>query len=115
MRLFEEIRVLNDVLSDNSKIYKLTECIDPYCRSIKRHRIIRRAMIQLHGMDYRVDLASLAGYLSDHLLLNAAGGCRYLSYIADFNRSRETGAENPVAAPDSVLVDHVKVEFPTVS
>lgn len=89
IRLFEEIAVFCDIIQDNSKIYKLHQCIDPYSAPIKRHRIIRQAISRLHALNHSIDLASLACYLADHDLLDEVGGCRYLQYVADFHT--ETG------------------------
>lgn len=88
IRLFEEISVFNEIIKDNSKIHKLRECIDPYSISIKRHRVLRQAMAQLHILQHPIDLMSLTWYLADHALLDEVGGSRYLQFIADFPGSK---------------------------
>ena len=87
IRLFEEIAVLNEIIRNNAKIYKLQECIDPYSAPIRRHQILRRAMSRLYFRRHTLDLMSLAWYLADEGLLEAVGGCRYLEYIAEFHRA----------------------------
>ena len=85
IRLFEEISVLNEIMRDNSQIYKLRQCIDPYSVSIRRHRILRQAIAQLYCLQHTIDLTSIALYLADQDLLGAVGGYRYLRYIAEFH------------------------------
>jgi replicative DNA helicase len=97
IRLFEEISVLNEIIRDNCKIYKLRQCIDPFSASIKRHRILSQVIGQLHALNQFIDLTSLACYLADHDLLDEIGGCRYLQYIADFHRSGAARAGSPGA------------------
>ena len=87
IRLFAEISVLNEILNDDSKIWKLRQCIDPYSVSLKRHRIIRQAVAQLYCMQHPIDVENLSWYLADHGLLDEVGGYGYLQYIAKFQNS----------------------------
>lgn len=101
IRLFDEISVFNEIINDSSKIYKLRECVDPYSASIKRHRILRQAIAQLHILQHPIDLISLTWYLADHALLDDVGGSKYLQFIADFPNSKSAASLRGVQPPDN--------------
>jgi hypothetical protein len=102
IRLFAEISVLNEILNDDSKIWKLRQCIDPYSVSVKRHGILRQAIAQLYRMQHPIDVENLSWYLADHGLLDDVGGYRYLQYIAKFHYSASLGSHHTVHPANSV-------------
>jgi replicative DNA helicase len=97
IRLFAEITVLNEILNDDSKIWKLRQCIDPYSVSIKRHRILRQAIAQLYCLQHPIDLDNLSWYLADHALLDKVGGYRYLQFVAEFHNSTVLNKQRSMA------------------
>jgi hypothetical protein len=102
IRLFAEISVLNEILNDDSKIWKLRQCIDPYSVSVKRHGILRQAIAHLYCMQHPIDVENLSWYLADHGLLDDVGGYRYLQYIAKFHYSGSLGSHQSVQPAKSV-------------
>ena len=100
IRLFAEISVLNEILNDDSKIWKLRQCIDPYGVSIKRHRILRQAIAHLYCRQHPIDVENLSWYLADYGLLDEVGGYRYLQYIAKFHNSALLGSHQAVHPAD---------------
>jgi replicative DNA helicase len=102
IRLFAEISVLNEILNDDSKIWKLHQCIDPYSVSIKRHRILRQAIAHLYCLQHPIDVENLSWYLSDYGLLDEVGGYRYLQFIAKFHNPASLISDQAVHPTDNI-------------
>ena len=88
IKLYEEISVFNEILTDNSKIGHKIGFFFVDTFSIRRHRLLRRAIATLYGLNCPVDLATLSAYFSSRGLLEAVGGWRYLKYISEYNQNK---------------------------
>ncbi|MGD8703359.1 MAG: DnaB-like helicase N-terminal domain-containing protein [Desulfosarcina sp.] len=95
IKLYEEISVFNEILTDNSRIGHKIGFFFVDTFSIRRHRLLRRAIATLYGLNSPVDLATLTAFFSERGLLEAVGGWRYLKYISQYNQKNSEWQKGP--------------------
>ncbi|MBN2286936.1 MAG: replicative DNA helicase [Tissierellales bacterium] len=75
--------ILGSVLIDNESLFKITEKIKPDYFYQTKHRIIYRAMLELHESETPIDLITLSDTLRKNNKLESIGGAVYLAEISD--------------------------------
>jgi len=78
-----EQAVLGSILLDNNALIAVSEFLQPEDFYRKNHQIIYNAAIDIYERNEPVDLVTLATYLQDKKLVEAAGGLIYLTELAN--------------------------------
>jgi hypothetical protein len=75
-----EIRILGTILNSPEVFPNIKARLKPESFQHQKHRIIYRAMLELHDRSMPIDLLSLYDLLKEQGKLEEAGGSMYLSY-----------------------------------
>lgn len=77
-----EQALLGAILANNHALEKVSEFLKPIHFASPVHATIYQAIVSLHSRGHIADPVTLKGYLADDVLLNEAGGVKYLMDLA---------------------------------
>lgn len=95
--------VIGGILIDPDAFSRVVDTLEPNAFYVKSHQTIYRACLALHVEQRPVDLFTVSAWLTDHNLLQDAGGKIKLAQLAD----RIVSAVNIDALADLVLQKHI--------